>query len=243
VPVLTSFLAAHEGSSGRRPSSLRPSGTGLPSRITAVLTGAPVPFPRRLSARPAFRSLRARLRHEVPGFGADLIARPAGIVDRGMAFPRIAARVPEPAAGGEEAVALGCLLAAKRWIDVTSSVVCSIVKGRSPHSVPSHSPSGWILGGAVRVQSPFGPSFVAPRAWGKRDPRHGTRIPVADACAAAGTRSELGGNPSVTCPAAHEAAGQAVPHFDCCGSPFSQSGSESGPSPIQRRRRPPSVTP
>jgi hypothetical protein len=46
------------------------------------------------------------------------------------------ARVPEPAAGGGTAVALGCLLAAKRWIDVTSLVVCSIMKGQSPHSVP-----------------------------------------------------------------------------------------------------------
>jgi len=66
---------------------LRPSGTGLPSRITAVLTGAPVPFGRRPSARPAFRSLRARLRHEVPGFGADLIARPARVMDRGAGLP------------------------------------------------------------------------------------------------------------------------------------------------------------
>jgi hypothetical protein len=31
---------------------------------------------------------------------------------------------------------LGCLPAPMRWIDVTASVVCSIVKGRTPRSVP-----------------------------------------------------------------------------------------------------------
>jgi len=82
------------------------------------------------------RLLRARLPREVPGFGAVLIARSARVTDRGARLPRISARCPSrrPVRDSRRPRSL---LAAKRWIAVTSSVVCSIVKGSSPHSVPN----------------------------------------------------------------------------------------------------------
>jgi hypothetical protein len=64
-----------------------------------------VPFVRRPNARAGLRSLRARLRHEVPGFGAVLIARSARVTDRGAGLVADRRSVPEPAAGGEAAVA------------------------------------------------------------------------------------------------------------------------------------------
>jgi hypothetical protein len=111
-------------SSGRRPSSPSVIRLRAPSRTPRSLPASSVP-----SRSPSERSSglpfapSAPLR-EVPEFGAVLIARPARVTDRGAGLPADLRSVPEPAAGGEEAVALGGLLAAKRWITVTSSVVC-----------------------------------------------------------------------------------------------------------------------
>jgi hypothetical protein len=65
-----------------------------------------------------------------------LIARPARVLTVAPAYPRISAHLPEPAAGGEMAVALGGRFAAKRWIAITSAVVEPILSGASPHSAP-----------------------------------------------------------------------------------------------------------
>jgi hypothetical protein len=182
--VLTSFIAARTMSSGS-PAELA-FGHRLrapPSRITAVLTGAPVPFGRRPSARPAFRSLRARLRHEVPGFGGVLIARPARVMDRGAGLSADRRSGSRAGCRWRDSRRPWSLLAAKPWIAFTSGVVASIVKGRSPHSVPSRS----ILRDRGCRSVPFSPSRVPRRAWGARSARgfaSGTR------CAAA----ELGGN-------------------------------------------------
>jgi hypothetical protein len=54
---------------------------------------------------------------------------------------------------------------------------------------------------------------------GDRGPRHGTEIPVGNACPAAGTRPELDGNRSGTGVAANEAS-QAVPRLDRDGVPL-----------------------
>ena len=93
-PAHLPSFAARTASSGSRPSSPRPSGSVHLSRTSAGSAGAPVPFARRPSARTGLRFLRARLRHEVPGFGAVLIARPAGVVTVPPALPQISARCP-----------------------------------------------------------------------------------------------------------------------------------------------------
>jgi len=114
---------------------LRPPSAGSPSRTSAAVVGALALLARRLSVRPT-AALRARLLVRCPGSGPSRSLVRLGL-DRGApAFPRISARLPEPVAGGEKAVALGGLLADKRRIAVTSSVVCSMLKGQGPHQVP-----------------------------------------------------------------------------------------------------------
>src|SRR4029453_14877122 len=133
------------------------------------------------------------------------------------AFPQIAARCPSRRPVAREPPPSGGLLAAKRWIAVTSWVVCSIVKGPSPHSVPNRSPYGSILrdrgSESVPVRSPN--EFLS--VPGERHPPNGTRVPVRDACAAVG--NSMGTRPERIgiCVATDEAADQGVPHFDRYG--------------------------
>jgi hypothetical protein len=141
------------------------------------------------------RLLRARLRREMPEFGAVLIARPAA--SRTWCRPSRGSPVGVQAGGlWRDSRRPRSLLAAKRWIAVTSSVVCSILRGPSPHSVPIRSPCGSILrdrgSDSVTIRSPLSSSSCLE----ERDPPNGTRIPVRDTCAAAGTRWELGRNAS-----------------------------------------------
>jgi len=205
-----------------------------PWRTSAVLAGAPVPFARRLSAPPASRLLRARLPREVPGFGAVLIACSARVMDRGTGLPADLRSVAEPAAGGETVVRLGAC--SRPAVDRRHVFGCLLDRegSESPLS-PQSLPIRLDREGSRFRSSPHSVPLSSSPCLGKRDPRHGTRIPVGDLRAAAGTRWELGRNPSGTCVAAHEAAGQAVPRFDRHGGPSWRSGSESRPSPIQRR--------
>jgi len=113
----------------------------------------------------------------------------------------------------------------------SSSVVCSIVKGPSPHSVPNRSPSGSILrdrgSESVPIRSRLGSS-----------PCLESGILATGLGFLSGTRArrpELGRNPAGPSVVAHEAAGRAVPRFHRYRVPPWQSGSESRPSPIQRR--------
>ena len=59
----------------------------------------------------------------------------------------------QPAAGGETALALGSLLAAKRGIVLTSAIVWLMLKGQGPHQVPTGSTFGpRLVPGAGRGQ-------------------------------------------------------------------------------------------
>jgi hypothetical protein len=194
VPVLTSLHAARKASSGRRPRlAFGHSGTGSPR-------GSP-------RSSPALRShslaVRALLRpppapsappREVPGFGAVLIARPAGVMNPGAGLPRISARCPsrrpvarqpspsEPARGQavDRRHVFGCLL------DREGSE-----SPLSPRSLPIRlDPEG----SRFRLSPHPVPLEFLPVPE-ERDPRHGTRVPVGDTCAATGTRWELGGEP------------------------------------------------
>jgi hypothetical protein len=220
VPVLTSLLAARRASSARRPSSPSAIRHRAASRITAVLAGTRGPFARRPGARSGLRLLRARLRREVLGFGAVLITRswrhgPGRRPSRGSP---LGARAGRRWRGSRRPRSL---LAAKRWIACTSSVVCSIVNGPSPHSLPNRSPCGSMLRGrgseSVSIRSLFSSSSVPGRAGS----RYGTRIPVGRTGAG---RPELDGepgrNPSGTCVDDQEGGGKAVPRFDRCGGPL-----------------------
>jgi hypothetical protein len=103
----------------------------------------------------------------VPGVGSNFL----GIWDRRS--------VPEPAAGGEAAVCPRSLLAAKRWIVVTSSVVCSIMKVPSPHSVPNRSPIRLDPERSRFRISPHSVPLESLLVTGGAGSRQGTRIPVA----------------------------------------------------------------
>jgi hypothetical protein len=190
VPVLTSLLAARTASSGCRQSSPSAIGTGLQR-------GPPRPSPalrsRSLAVRALLRGLRllrARLRREVPGFGAVLIARLARVTDRGAGLVADLRSVARAGVRWRDSRRPRGMLAAKRWIPVTFSVVCSIVKGRSPHSVPNRSPSGSILrdrgSDAVPIRSPLGSS----RAWGAGSAAKGIGFLSPTRAAAVGTRME-----------------------------------------------------
>jgi hypothetical protein len=187
--VLTSLIAARTVSSSRRSARLRPSGSGSLAD-SADLASAPVPFARRPSCSSGLRcSERASSRG----------ARGRGRPDRSSGSRHGPWRRPSrgsplgaraPAAGRDNAVALGGLLAAKRWIAVTSSVVCSIVKGPSPHSVPIRlDPEG----SRFRLSPHSVPLEFLPVP-GRGGTAHGTRIRATETCVAAGTRWELGGN-------------------------------------------------
>jgi hypothetical protein len=200
---------------------LRPSAQGFFADLRGRLQSCgPVRSPSERSCAASAFSERASV-VRCPGFGAVLIARSARVTGRGAGLVADPRSVSESAGGGEEAVALGACSRPMRWIPVTSSVVCSIVKGSSPHSVPVRlDPERDCGSDSVPIRSPW----VPPRAKGRRIRPKRTRIPVADPCAAVGARLEPSGNPSGTCVAADE-AGQAVPRLDRCGGPPWRSGS------------------
>jgi hypothetical protein len=183
------------------------------------------------------RSLRGAPPREVPGFGAVLIARRLGSLTVALAFPRIAARVPEPAAGGETVVRPRSPLAAKWWIAVTSSVVCSIVKGRSPHSVPNRSPSGSIPEGRRFRLSPHSVPLGFLPLPGERGPAprnsHSCRRQMRGGGTRVGTRPEPIGDARRRRRGGASDGATPRPPRRASG----RSGSGSRPSSIQRRAR------
>jgi len=86
---------------------LRPSGSGQPSRASAAVCSAsgPVRPPSEHFSGP--RVHRARLRYEVPGFGAVPMLVPLASQNRRAALAADRRSVSKPAAGGETAIALG----------------------------------------------------------------------------------------------------------------------------------------
>ncbi len=95
--------------------------------------------PRRPSARPVIRLLRALLAVRCPGSGAvcSLVRLAPGTVP--PVLPRVSARQPEPTAGWRDCPRLRSLLAANQWIAETSAVVEQILRRPSPHSLPIES--------------------------------------------------------------------------------------------------------
>jgi hypothetical protein len=163
-----------------------------------------------------------------------LIARSARAMDRGAGLPADLRSVPEPVAGGEVAVAVGACSRPSSGSLSTSSVVCSIVKGPSPHSVPIRSPCGSILRNrgseSVPVRSPLSssPCLGAGSAPGNSD---FCRRPVRGGRNSMGTQPEPIGDMRRR----PRRGGQAAPRFDRFGEPSRRYGSGSGPSPKQRR--------
>jgi hypothetical protein len=205
---------------------LRLSGTGLlfADHRRPCRRFGPVRSPSQLSYRPP--SSPSAPPPEAPGFGAFPIARLARVKDRDAGLPADLRLVPEPGAGGEIAVALGYLLAAKRWIAVTSSVVCWIVKGPSPHSVPIRSPFGSILRGCGSNSFPI-------RSLLSSSPclRSGVRLGNSDSCRQhRGTRREPSGLPST-----RGGGGPGVAALRPLRRTLLESGSASRSSPIQGR--------
>jgi hypothetical protein len=240
VPVLTSLLAASHASSSRRPSS--------PSAIRHMAFLAVIRGPRWRSGpvrtppsqrSSGLRSLRARLRNEVPGFGAVLIARSAVVTDRGAGLPADPRSLTEPAAGGETAVALG---ACSRPSGGSLSLLRLSARSWRVR-VPTQSPFGSILRDRGSDSVPIRSLLSSSSCLGERDPAHGTRIPVADTCATAGTRWEPGGNPSGTCVGTGEAAGPAVPRFERYGGPRWRPVPDRVHHPYKGARRLRTVTP
>jgi hypothetical protein len=213
VPVLTSLLAARTASSGCR-SSPSAIGTGLLRGSPLSSPGAAVPSLAIRALLRGLRLLRARLRREVPGFGAVLIARRACVTDRRAGLPADLRSVPR--AGG-------------RWRDSRRLGACSRPSGGSSHVF------GCLLD-REGSESPFSPQSlpvrVDPEGSRFRLSPHPVRpgfLPVPGGAESAprglgflsptlARRSELDWNPSGTCAAADE-AGQAVPHLDRCGGP------------------------
>jgi hypothetical protein len=91
-------------------------------------------------------------------------------------------------------------------------------EGSESPIAPQSLPFGSILRGGGSDSVPVRSRSSSSRCLRSRDPRaelgtlSGTR-------AAAGTRCELGGNPSGACVAADDAAGKVVPRLDLCGVP------------------------
>jgi hypothetical protein len=172
VPVLTSLLAARNAPSGRRP--------GSPSvfRRWASFRGSPRSLPALRS-----RSLTAQARHrppfapgapphEVPGFGAVVIARPARVTDRGASLLADLRSVPRAGRRRRDSCRprTSCLRPSGGSLS-TYSVVCSIVKRPTPQSVPIRSILRDRGSCSVRIRSLLSSSPCL----GEWDPPYGTR--------------------------------------------------------------------
>ena len=162
-------------------------------------------------------------------------------MDRAAGVPADRRSVSEPAAGGETAVALEP--ARGQAVDHrASSVVCSIVKDPSPHSVPIRlDPEG--------SRFPFSPhsvplEFLPVPGGAGSGPRN------SDSCRGQGNGWEAdrtpgpisrhsAGTPSGTCVAADDEAGQAVPRFDRQTSPLGSPVPNRVHHPYKGARRPP----